>query len=315
VSTANAFFLGIANCSLCHTTITTEFAQQAHGKNFHTAYPGLDLISGFGGRCAPCHTTGYDEPSGYNAGGQLNVGLEGIQCEECHGPGSGHFGNEAHINRIPAAGQTCWDCHVPSYKMLRSTVNATSDADLDSTAPNKVIVRQPQALMFNGVGGYQYAGSAYHNHEHSLIANSCVTCHLYVPNGGPVTHGAEALEPDEAACLSCHRSATAHDVLLEETQADFKALLVQLGGEDPAAPGEPDPNASGGLLADWAAAKGIDITTNNDPSNPAVRAYKAARWNYFYVLNDKSFGVHNADYAGQLLNHSIASLTTSGRGG
>lgn len=314
VTTANASFISMGTapaCSLCHAAIVAEYALQAHGKDF-TDVEGRDLTAG---SCAPCHTVGFDEPSGHNDGGGTNMDLIQIQCEECHGPASTHMGNAAHINGIPDASETCWDCHVRSYKQLDNPVAPRTDADLEATIPNRVSANHPQALMLNGVYGYEFAGSTYTNSEHTGIANSCVTCHAYVPEGGVVTHGAEALEPDIEACASCHRGATSVEALHEEVEGPIKALLTQLGGEDPAAPGEPDPAAGEvtgqGLLAAWATANAIDITTNDDPTNPAVRAYKAARHNYKFVLADASFGVHNHDYAEQLLNDAIASLTTS----
>jgi hypothetical protein len=97
--------------------------------------------------------------------------------------------------------------------------------------------------------------------------------------------------------------------LIAEVQAEFNDLLIQLGGEDPADPGHPDHDATGGLLDAWVQVNGIDITTNDDPTNQNVRAYKAARHNYFFVLADASFGIHNYKYMKQLLLDSIASLT------
>ena len=279
------------------------------GYDFHDhPVTGGDYITGYGGGCAACHTTGYDEPTGYNAGGETNVALEGIQCEECHGPASTHMGSAAGINRVPDATETCWDCHVSSYQQLRDTRAPVTDADLEGSDPDSS-VHHPQAPMIAGTYGYEYAGSTYENSRHTEIANTCVTCHLHVAPGEEPTHGAEALHPDDAACASCHRDAAALATLHEETEAEIKALLIQLGGEDSEAPGEPDHDAAGGLLNAWAEDNGIDITTNDNPTDPAVRAYKGARHNYTFVIADASNGVHNYDYTVQLLNDAIASLT------
>lgn len=310
VTTANASFVGMNTgvaCSTCHAAIVQEYAQQAHGKDF-TNVNGRDLTTG---SCAACHVVGFDEPSGENEGGGANLDLINIQCEECHGPASTHMGNTAHINRIPDAKETCWDCHASSYKQFDSPVNPTTDADLEGRTPASVSAHHPSGLMFNGVGGYQYAGSTYRNAAHHAIANSCVTCHLYVAQGGTADHGADALHPDQAACVSCHTNATDLATLQQNTKAEIVRMLIQLGGEDPANPGAPDASAGGGLLAAWATAKGIDISTNDNPTDPAIRAYKAAKYNFSFVLADNSFGVHNYNYARQLLLDSIASLTTT----
>lgn len=312
VSTDNAEFYGMntsPGCILCHPGIVEEYATQAHGMDFHN-HPRGDLITGFGGSCAPCHTTGFDEPTGYNAGGVLNAALEQIQCEECHGPASNHMGDPSGINRVADASQTCWDCHVADYKQLRGTVGAVTDADLEEETPEGVTVHHPQALMLNGVYGYEYPDSTYSDSAHTGIFNSCMTCHLFFGPDDEVTHGAEALEPDDEACASCHQDAAALQALHEETEQEILDLLIQLGGEDPENPGEPDHDATGGLLAAWADANGIDLTTNDNPTDPAVQAYKAARHNFAFVLNDASHGVHNASYARQLLEDSIESLST-----
>ena len=54
---------------------------------------------------------------------------------------------------------------------------------------------------------------------------------------------------------------------------------------------DPDFNAAGGLLGNAA-----DKTSSD---------YKRARWNYAIVINDGSLGVHNYDYALELLLTSI----------
>jgi hypothetical protein len=77
---------------------------------------------------------------------------------------------------------------------------------------------------------------------------------------------------------------------MENRQQAIRQLLAQLGGVT--ATGDPDFNAGGGLLGNAA-----------DKNSPE---YKRARWNYMIVLNDGSFGVHNFDYALELLTSSIA---------
>ena len=314
VSTANATFVGADTapaCSLCHATIVADYALQAHGEDFHDVN-GSDLITGYGGGCAACHTVGFDEPTGYNADpANLNVALEQIQCEECHGPASIHNASAAGINGIPDAAETCWDCHGTSYKQMDSSPGPTVDADLEGRNPGSVSVHHPQTPMLAGVYGYEYAGSTYTDSQHTEIANTCVTCHLYVAAGDTADHGADALHPDDEACASCHRNAAALATLHEETEADIIGHLVELGGEDPLVPGEPDHDVGGGLLAAWAEANAIALDTNDNPTDAAVRAYKAARHNYTFVLADASHGVHNYNYTHQLLEDSIASLTTS----
>ncbi len=302
---AAANFLGRAACAVCHSEIDAAFSSQAHGLNFRTAH-GRDLIGGFGGACAPCHTTGFGEPSGYNPDGTTPQ-LEGIGCEECHAPGSAHADapSRANITRTPNAETTCWDCHVPRYKQLRGPVGATTDLMLRNTAPGQVVVHHPQASFLLGKLGWNLADMP---GPHRFVENTCVTCHLNPDptsisleqaGGGPVDHGEKALLPDLGTCAHCHGSDLRAKAEFEEFEEEINAALIELGGADPDDPTRPDEAAGGGLLAAYAAAHSIDLTTNAYPDNRYVRRYKAARWNYEYVLAGRA--IHNPPFAERLI--------------
>ncbi|MBI2567147.1 MAG: hypothetical protein HYV63_08980 [Candidatus Schekmanbacteria bacterium] len=303
VSPANAQYAGQAACVDCHVKKAAEYAQQVHGMDFRHHPSGRDLVAG---SCAPCHTTGYNETSGYNAGGGLNQNLEGIGCEECHGPGANHGDDVTNINLVPDARDTCWDCHVASYKDIREgRANPRTDQDLYNSVPGRISVHHPQAYGVAATYAYEWPGKVYTNHRHVEISNSCVTCHMYT---GAESHAQDMLEPDLEACIQCHPFSGSVEQLVEPTQEEMKHLLIRLGGEDAEHPGEPDEGATGGALGAWATAKGINLTANADPDNPAVKAYKGARHNYTLVLADKSFGVHNYDYFRQLIEDSLDAL-------
>ncbi len=65
--------------------------------------------------CGSCHTTGYN-PVGHQDGLEGIIGtwaFEGIQCEECHGPGSRHAEDPYGVRMVvERASQLCGDCHV-----------------------------------------------------------------------------------------------------------------------------------------------------------------------------------------------------------
>ncbi|MCA9932589.1 MAG: hypothetical protein KC415_01605 [Anaerolineales bacterium] len=65
--------------------------------------------------CGSCHTTGY-VPSGNQDGLPGLVGTwayDGIQCEECHGPGSAHVDHPLSFNMLlDRDSQACGACHV-----------------------------------------------------------------------------------------------------------------------------------------------------------------------------------------------------------
>ena len=307
-----ATFVGRAVCATCHGHIDTEYSEQNHGLDFRVVHG--DQIEGFGGGCAPCHTTGYDEPSGFVLGGST-PDLEGIGCEECHGPGSQHAADpsELNIQVVPTAENSCWDCHAAGYKQLKGYVGPTTDANLSGTKPGSVSVHHPQGIFLLGVYGYNRSGEP---GPHRWVDNTCVTCHMNpiqstVPLhvGVPASHDDESLHPDLTSCAYCHGSEGAALAEFEELEEEIIEQLIELGGEDPADPGHPDHGVGGGLLAAYAAAHGIDLAANSDPDNPAVQAYKGARHSFMFVLNDGSYGTHNPGFAKNLLEDARSLLS------
>jgi formate-dependent nitrite reductase cytochrome c552 subunit len=65
--------------------------------------------------CGACHTTGYKD-EGNQKGKEGYVGtwaLNGIQCEECHGPGELHAADPRNVAmRIDRSAEACGKCHV-----------------------------------------------------------------------------------------------------------------------------------------------------------------------------------------------------------
>ncbi|MBM3497637.1 MAG: hypothetical protein FJX74_03095 [Armatimonadetes bacterium] len=62
-------------------------------------------------KCLACHTTGYGQ-GGYGTAG-VEANLEGVQCEECHGPAGDHVEkmDKDLITRTPSA-MVCARCHM-----------------------------------------------------------------------------------------------------------------------------------------------------------------------------------------------------------
>ena len=306
-----ATFVGRAACAVCHKAIDTEFSLQHHGLNFRVVHG--DQIDGFGGACQPCHTTGFGEPSGFQPDGSTPQ-LEGIGCEECHGPGSKHAASPSSDNiiRVPRADNTCWDCHVPDYKMLRGSVGAKTDLMLRETAPGKVAAHHPQATFLLGKLGYNLTDLT---GPHTFVDNTCTTCHLdpdptsialEQAGGAPghVNHGEKALLPDLGTCAHCHGSDLRAKSKFEAFEEETNLSLIEVGGATPE--GAPDAAGGGGLLAAYAAAHSINLAANDNPDDRYVRRYKAARWNYSYVIAGTA--VHNPPFAQKLIEDAKAQL-------
>jgi hypothetical protein len=331
---SKATYVGYQVCAGCHGRLTstrpdhTIIQEWEASTNAHS----IDAATLAGGRvncyermvtdgepvdgpkqCGVCHTTGaptFKQPQKETQGGfdpsipwndhLHNVRFLKIQCENCHGPGSQHVlsgGDTRLINRVPEAKQTCWNCHVNAPNEKGNTLAApATDAQIAKYSSSLGHSHSAGGLIA-GAGGYEYAGEDYsqgHNFPHTKIADTCVTCHA-ARNPRSPTLNHSTVEPQITACRNCHsdanRVATLDDwQYMKNRQQAVRQLLAQLGGVT--ATGDPDFNAAGGLLGNAA-----------DKNSPE---YRRARWNYMLVINDSSLGVHNFDYALELLTTSIA---------
>lgn len=125
-------FVGAHACRKCHAAEWTQWSGTKHAGAY------LAVVSNdrwFYPLCVSCHSTGLGQPSGFEIGdGPLTAaalfpptpaptkpmpeapyGLEGVQCEVCHGPGSAHVADAGAkgtiARRLPLEG--CTVCHDP----------------------------------------------------------------------------------------------------------------------------------------------------------------------------------------------------------
>jgi Cytochrome c554 and c-prime len=81
-----ASYIGSETCVECHANAGQTWQKSAHAHAFKTL---LHLKADADPNCIPCHTVGFQTPSGYRrefgASKLVNVG-----CESCHGPGGLH---------------------------------------------------------------------------------------------------------------------------------------------------------------------------------------------------------------------------------
>lgn len=110
-----ASYIGAAHCAACHQPAHTFWQNTPHA----TAYATLERRDkAYDLECVGCHVTGYQQPGGASLG--HTQGLENVQCESCHGPGSLHaraptlHGQPQHILR-DVDPQTCVSCHTSDH--------------------------------------------------------------------------------------------------------------------------------------------------------------------------------------------------------
>lgn len=231
--------------------------------------------------CAHCHTAqGYWEV--ILAGKESTAPYEdptGITCIACHLQVEGS--PEPGALRVDDVKDACVGCH---------DILVTNDEKKFSTCP--------QGSIFLGTGGERYADRNYPSGTHSKLKTGCVACHM-APDGAVGGHTARVISKGEDervfnknGCKMCHGALKLEFV--EKSQKEVKALLEELSALlpgkpiDPEHPGEMEPKVP------------------KDPSLSDVEA-KAA-FNYYVVVLDGTYGVHNPPYTKALLRESIQAL-------
>lgn len=112
-------YVGIEQCAMCHVSQNEFWKKTRHQKAYETL---AVQNKQFNLECVGCHVTGYEAPGGSTV--SHVAGLEDVQCEVCHGPGSRHIANpeDKLLISMPEPGLCAAKCHHPPH------VNATWSA-------------------------------------------------------------------------------------------------------------------------------------------------------------------------------------------
>jgi len=105
-------FVGIDACTNCHAAARQVWNGTSHARAYATL---ATQFKEFNLDCVGCHVTGYEKPGGSSV---THVdGLQNVQCEDCHGPGSMHVQNPTDKTRIVAvpSPSVCISCHHPPH--------------------------------------------------------------------------------------------------------------------------------------------------------------------------------------------------------
>jgi hypothetical protein len=136
-----------------------------------------------------------------------------------------------------------------------------------------------EAAMLLGEGGLGVTGSP--SPHFTAVEDTCVACHM----------GAEASHtylPDAARCQACH--ADAEDFDMDGVQTEITAMVDELTALF----------IERGMMNE---ATGLWIVPATYPE-----AVADAMWNYTFVKEDQSMGVHNSAYARALLNQALEAM-------
>jgi hypothetical protein len=115
------FYVGQNACIECHSAIVSQMAGTKHLHAYVTLVEkGVERNAS----CLPCHVVGFGTPYGWNVQ-ENQPSLQGVQCENCHGPASYHidlYKKKAHPDDLEAGGRdksgllpaskaSCLKCH------------------------------------------------------------------------------------------------------------------------------------------------------------------------------------------------------------
>jgi hypothetical protein len=185
VPAVTPYYRGATYCQTCHGGGTagdqyTTWVASAHAGAWNTLD---DIGNGRNATCLPCHTVGA---KAVNADPELDNGgydetavarLQGVQCENCHGPGSQHPTAEFGSVDVVMQASMCGSCHNgphhPTYEEWQ-------------TSPHNSVIALP-------------AGRT-----------SCVKCHngayayAYLDDPAGFTNPAAVADTLEITCAVCH---------------------------------------------------------------------------------------------------------------
>ncbi|MGD2109623.1 MAG: multiheme c-type cytochrome, partial [Phycisphaerae bacterium] len=107
-------YVGVDACIECHLEVHASWTDTRHAGAFETLIADGEEENA---ACLPCHTVGYD-----GAGGFVDLAttpeLAGVQCENCHGPGSLHAADAEHVGiDVNLDSAMCGQCHRSCHGM------------------------------------------------------------------------------------------------------------------------------------------------------------------------------------------------------
>ena len=104
-SEAAATFVTSSACGQCHTS---QYIKWSNGAHAHATDPLPPRAVEFETSCLDCHASGSMRGTDNKA---VVARLQGVQCEQCHGPGSAHIANPGKGYGRISDMQTCLKCH------------------------------------------------------------------------------------------------------------------------------------------------------------------------------------------------------------
>ena len=321
-------------CHTCHEAMSHHIYPLQWANSKHAVATSYPARSG----CAECHTgagfiTYHDTDYDYEGtDSDLHATYTAINCQTCHDP---HGNGNDHQLRVledvslgdpdetvfeytvekGGYGMLCMNCH-------KSSRDATEYAENSSQSSHFGPHHGPQTDMLFGVNAYEYGLTNHGSSPHAdIVENTCVTCHMqefdaddYGVSGdfadtlmynisghafwNKYTAGDETEYENVSSCVTCHGEIESFDDIManedydgdgtvEGVQSEVEGMLTAIALHLP--PYGEDEVGLGG-------------------DTPFSRSELKAAYNYEFVLEDGSKGVHNAAYTISILKATLAAL-------
>ena len=282
-------------CTQCHNDTTLIWSKEAQFREKSVHGTGEAFERGETTACAGCHGT-------EGAKARINAGLaphdpsvEGVtnvspyDCRTCHNIHMTYTSEDWALTggEKPVvlektggtfdggAGNLCANCH-----QIRNDPPKVENGNVQIASSHYGTHVSAQAAMLLGEGGLGGVTGA--PSPHMAVTDTCVACHM----GPEFSH---TYEPDVARCQTCH--ADAKDFDMNGTQTEIKAMVDELTAIF----------VEKGLLkaedGSWITSSAAPITVSEEVAD--------AMWNYNFVVEDNSMGVHNAAFTKALLQQAL----------
>jgi hypothetical protein len=129
-------YIGSQACLECHQEIHDTVMGTLHAQAFSSLQQSHQDKNP---ACLACHTVGYGKPTGFTSAAATPQ-LEGVQCENCHGPAGNHAANPDDPTarpRLEIAAQVCGGCHTgshqPTFEEWHSSPHVSVVEDMNPT--------------------------------------------------------------------------------------------------------------------------------------------------------------------------------------
>ena len=317
-------------CGTCHEgthhPYLSEWQQSPHSFNAATDHAATNT------NCQGCHEgvaalhrlSDAVGLSSFYGGGAISredtteISLQPVVCQTCHNPhindNPGQLITTADVHLVTANGESpvitdggtgklCMHCH-----HARNSAEEQIESGESHFGPHASL----QADMMAGKSAYHGVADqsfTWADPSHLHVQNSCKTCHLntmeYISEENPAKTGHYFFATVEA-CKNCHGPISDFndikaledfdgDGVIEGIQSEVAGLLDILREEI----------VSSGLDTTAGFVEALGDTTKS------TEQQRAAGFNWVFVSEDKSLGIHNPDYTIQLLQQSIQYITGS----